>query len=337
MRGILSLIVLLSLYKLGISSKSLCPGGEVPFQSTDADGHVLCQNFEALTVEATQWLRHRLPTWDRENEMSLFGEPAGADGLDTGLVTVGLNSTLHAKIKYPWAAKVPKDIFLDYVVPYANVNEARNNWRPYIEAAIEPLVADLMVSEVATVADVFHALNGDTPAGYASSIWTSLGNYATGGQIVFNPGTTPLIYDPMTLMVYGGASCTGVSILMVDALRSVGVAARVVGTPAWNAEKANGNHNWLEVYFPEDGTWHFSNGAIAGAGPAGEVFENPCDKWFCHASYMANGTQVFAAHFDNKVPPGETFVHFPMAWDLQNKQIPGIDRTEYYQKVCGQC
>ncbi len=29
--------------------------------------------------------------------------------------------------------------------------------------------------------------------------------------------------------------------------------------------------------------------------------------------------------------------HYPMAWDLANMDIPGVDRTAYYQDVCSKC
>jgi len=38
------------------------------------------------------------------------------------------------------------------------------------------------------------------------------------------------------------ASCTGLSILLVDALRSVGIPARFAGTAAWHDDR--GNHSW---------------------------------------------------------------------------------------------
>ena len=28
---------------------------------------------------------------------------------------------------------------------------------------------------------------------------------------------------------------------------------------------------------------------------------------------------------------------YPMAWDLENREVPGVDRTDYYQNVCNQC
>lgn len=47
-------------------------------------------------------------------------------------------------------------------------------------------------------------------------------------------------------------SCTGQSLLLVSALRSVGIPARLVGVGTWN--HVPGNHTWCEAWF--DGAWH---------------------------------------------------------------------------------
>ena len=99
----------------------------------------------------------------------------------------------------------------------------------------------------------------------------------------------------MSTLAFGYASCTGVSIFFIDALRSVGIPARIAGTPAWNSVYTNGNHNWLEVWTGETDGWQFIEAAPAGGG---ETLTNPCDKWFCNPSKFANGTQVFSARFD---------------------------------------
>ena len=132
----------------------------------------------------------------------------------------------------------------------------------------------------------------------------------------------------MSTLVYGYASCTGVSILFADALRSAGVAARIAGTPAWNGVEENGNHNWIEVYLPDRENWAFLEAAPAGGG---ETLSDPCDKWFCSPT-KSNGTSFFSTRFDKS----EGTV-YPMAWDLDNEEVPGVDRTEYYQEACGQC
>jgi hypothetical protein len=132
----------------------------------------------------------------------------------------------------------------------------------------------------------------------------------------------------MSIITFGYASCTGVSIFYVDALRSVGIPSRIAGTPAWNGVYSNGNHNWVEIWTAENG-WQFIEAKPAGSG---ETFSNPCDKWFCNPSHFANGTQVFAARFKQ-----DETVRYPMAWDLTNKEIPGEDRSLYYQAVCNAC
>jgi hypothetical protein len=100
----------------------------------------------------------------------------------------------------------------------------------------------------------------------------------------------------MSVITFGFASCTGVSILYVDALRSVGVPARLVGTPAWKGVASNGNHNWVEVFLGDG--WYFNEAYPAGPG---ETFDKPCDKWFCNSgNFNPNDsltTQVFAAKF----------------------------------------
>jgi len=48
------------------------------------------------------------------------------------------------------------------------------------------------------------------------------------------------------------ATCTGLSIILVDACRAVGIPARIVGVPQWANKE--GNHTWVEIW---DGEWFF--------------------------------------------------------------------------------
>lgn len=174
---------------------------------------------------------------------------------------------------YSWAASVPEQIYLEYVVPYANVNEVRNNIRPLLHDACVAIFQDVAQQDLdkMTISDVALLIN--------SKLWS--GNPVIGKTIVFKSSQTPLIYDPMSTLAFGYASCTGVSIFYVDALRSIGIPARIAGTPAWNSDYTNGNHNWLEVWTGETEGWQFIEAAPAGGG---ETFINPCDKWFCNSA-----------------------------------------------------
>merc|ERR1712072_1226485 len=190
--------------------------------------------------------------------------------------------------------------------------------------------------------------------------------------IKFKGEQTPLIYDPMSVIDYGYASCTGLSILLVDALRSVGVPARIAGTPAWHGNVSDGNHNWVEVWLGPGQGLHGEAWSFIESKPAGgnENFTDPCDKWFCNPSHFDGKTEVFAAQYDRTpptppmppvtttkaatkaatttkaatkaatttkpatkaatttktpptppTPPTPTF--YPMAWDVQNENVPG--------------
>jgi len=155
------------------------------------------------------------------------------------------------------------------------------------------------------------------------------------GEIKFKGEQTPLIYDPMSVIDYGYASCTGLSILLVDALRSVGVPARIAGTPAWHGNMSDGNHNWVEVWLGPGQGLHGEAWSFIESKPAGgnENFTDPCDKWFCNPSHFDGKTEAFAPQYHRQ--SNATF--YPMAWDVQNENVPGVDRTDYYNALCQPC
>lgn len=297
-----------------------CGTDEVPWPA--AGGSIACEPLAAAQKTALAWLRANAPPWDLMNEYSLFGAPGGVDGLEFGVASVGVNASLAAKMRRPWAAAVPRDVFDDYSLPYACVNEPRTDWRALVGAAVDPVVDALPAG--ASLDDVIAAING-YGANASDSVWARLGG------VVFKSSQTPLIYDPVSTAAFGYASCTGVSVTFVAALRAAGVPARLVGTPAWRGDPANGNHNWVEIY--REGNWSFIEAHPAGGG---ETLDDPCDKWFCNAAHFPSGknaTTVFAARFDR--------VHndsvYPMAWDPTNLDVPGVDRTADYFAMCSKC
>jgi len=268
------------------------------------------------------------------------------DGLGQGLMGPTIDLAFQAKLEYPWTDALPLDVFYEYVLNYANVNEGRSNWRPFLWDILTPMVQDKMntTEKPLQLNDVVHLVN--------QKLWNSFAGHES---ISFHSGLTPLIFDPMSIIVYGYASCTGLAILLVSAFRTVGIPARIVGTPAWNGQTDHGNHNWVEVYAPSTS----SLGSFAGRSrdpiPNGWIFFEPsanqthvddlttapCSKWFCRPGFFPsagnnnnnNNTQVFAARlmFDHKR------LYYPMPWERDSRDVPGENRTEYYQRVCSQC
>jgi hypothetical protein len=248
-----------------------------------------------------------------------------ADGLGNGMVGPTVQLALEAKIQYPWTDDLPKHIFLSYVLNYANLNEARTNWRPLLVEALKFNESDLWKNDDANLTSVVTWVN--------THLWTVLGRQDA--PIYFKSSQTPLIFDPMSIIAFGYASCTGTSILFSNALRAVGIPARVAGTPAWYGNATQGNHNWVEVY--DHGEWKFLEPSPA-LPNVDTLDQPPCSRWFCKPSrYPAS--KVYAARLSNHSCPmdPEDPTYFPLAWEWGCKDVPAVDRTEYYAKVCGLC
>merc|ERR1712129_74462 len=151
------------------------------------------------------------------------------------------------------------------------------------------------------------------------------------GNVTFEAGLTPLIFDPMSVIAFQRGSCTGLSILLVSALRSLGIPSRVVGTPAWNGKQKNGNHNWIE-YYSSQHEWKFIEAAPAHGGVP-DKNAPPCNNWFCDGNHFDGKTKVYAARLEKS----KSESYYPLAWDFENHAVPADDRTEYMTKICSQC
>jgi len=245
-------------------------------------------------------------------------DDVNVDGLDSGLVGPTVSLALDAKVLYTWTDDLRQEIFNEYVLNYANVNEARSNWRPLLDKVVRPMLDD---DSVETIEDVVRVIN--------TKLWKAL---ARGHDecITFQSGQTPLIFDPMSVIAFGYASCTGLAILFINALRAAGTPARLVGTPAWHGQRENGNHNWVEV-MAEDGKWYFMEPS-----PAQETVDtldrDPCERWFCQPDRFPD-SEVFAARLDRD----KAGTHYPMAWEWNSIDVPGVNRTQYYIDVCSRC
>ena len=195
-----------------------------------------------------------------------------------------------------WAKSVPLPIFYNDVLPYASINERRDNWRADFRKRFLPLVEDMKTpSEVAAV------LNQNI-FGILDVRYSTKRRKADQSPYESIAGTT--------------ASCTGLSILLIDACRAVGVPARFVGTPLWS--DGSGNHSWVEIW--DDG-WHFTGAAE----PTGDRLN---DGWFMGRAAAASlndpASAIYATSFRN------TAISFPCVWDPTNKSIPAVDVTQRY-------
>ena len=200
-----------------------------------------------------------------------------------------------ARAKTAWAAAVPEEIFLNDVLPYSNLNERRDDWRGDFFQRFFPLVKDCKTANEAVQIlnrEVFKAV-----------------------KVSYHPTKRPKPdQSPYESMEAHFASCSGLSILLVDACRAVGVPARVAGTPLWADH--SGNHTWVEIW---DGQWRY-----VGAAEPGEFNQT----WFSGKAAKADDSRpehrIYAASFR---PTGNSF---PLVWDPTNTDYPAVDVTGYY-------
>ncbi|KAL3783198.1 hypothetical protein HJC23_013541 [Cyclotella cryptica] len=275
-------------------------------------------------------------------QQSLQAQPC-VDGLSDGILNQTLHYSLLAKSMYPWADAIPKDIYMEFVVPYAITNEPRTDYRQLVFESLReslkkwerPTTNRLQMVEQydiqGTIKEVVKLIN--------TRLWSILGR--PNKPIVFQAGLTPRIYDPLSVIAYGHSSCTGLAVLLISALRTVGIAARLAGTPAWYGDEENGNHSWLEVYIPGDdgGQWIFlepSPGIAEGdedTANADDLDRDPCKRWFCKSDRFNGSTLVFATLYTRS----ELSLFYPMAWGVGDEGVIGLNRTDYYNSVCGVC
>ena len=133
---------------------------------------------------------------------------------------------------YPWSDAVPAEIAAASIIPDTVLDEIPCDWRPELTPLIKPLVKGCTTAREAVLA-----------------ISTGLGN-ATGAY--YSRERSKHNMNVLETLREKKISCTGQSILLVCALRSVGIPARAAGVLTWN--HIPGNHTWAEAWF--DGSWH---------------------------------------------------------------------------------
>jgi pimeloyl-ACP methyl ester carboxylesterase len=240
----------------------------------------------------------KTPTVQRE-EIQFLIENAPAQDLQTlsaGFLSQNVALADDAFQSAPWKNQVPSEIFLNEILPYACVNETRDAWRPMLRKICAPLVADCK-----------------TPGEAACRLNENIFKIV---KVHYSTGRKKAAQSPAESIASGLASCTGLSILLVDACRSVGVPARFAGTPMWTDN--SGNHSWVEIW---DGVWHF----LGAAEPDAQGLDHAWFKDKAATAIENNPTNaIYAASFK------KTGLAFPLDWAPDDHSINAVNVTARY-------
>jgi hypothetical protein len=209
-----------------------------------------------------------------------------------------LDLAYQARDKMPWGKKIPEALFLNDVLPYASVTETREPWRQEMMDLCVPVVKDCK-----TPTEVAQVLN--------AALFSKL-------KVKYSTQRNRPDQSPSESIKIGMASCTGLSILLIDACRSVGVPARMVGIPKWPNKP--GNHMWVEIW---DGDWHFTG--------ACEPDKNGLDRgWFVGEAAGAKKDSVMSAIYASSFKRTKTY--FPLVWQPSSKDVFAENVTERYTR-----
>lgn len=203
-----------------------------------------------------------------------------------------------AREQFSWAKQIPDSIFFNEVLPYVSLNEKRENWRKEF--------FDRFSKYVVNCSDIFEAIDSV--------------NQNVRDEVLVDYSTKRKKPDqaPFESMEQHLASCTGLSIILTDAFRAVGIPSRVAGTPNWHDER--GNHNWTEVW--ANGKWYFTEYYFPGQldnawffADAGKAIKNDREKAIYASSFKPTG------------------ISFPLVWDEDIKYVAAENVTDRYTEL----
>lgn len=221
-----------------------------------------------------------------------------AKSLSADFLLENVQYAYKARAEFPWAKEVPDSVFLNDVVAYANLNENRESWRKDFYERFKKYVAPCK-----TMREAIDSVNKNVRD-------ELLVDYNTKRE---KPDQAP--YESMRQHM---ASCSGLSILLTDAFRAVGIPSRVAGTPAWHDDR--GNHNWNEVWI--DGQWRFTEYY-----PSDDLDQS----WFLTDAGKAIKEDVRKAIYAASFKP--TDCYFPLVWDEDIRYVHAENVTDRYTSL----
>lgn len=221
-----------------------------------------------------------------------------AKSLSAEFLLENVEYAYKARAEFPWAKDVPDSVFLNDVVAYANLNENRESWRKDFYERFKKYVAPCK-----TMREAIDSVNKNVRD-------ELLVDYNTKRE---KPDQAP--YESMRQHM---ASCSGLSILLTDAFRAVGIPSRVAGTPAWHDDR--GNHNWNEVWI--DGLWRFTEYY-----PSDDLDQS----WFLTDAGKAIKEDVRKAIYAASFKP--TGCYFPLVWDENIRYVHAENVTDRYTSL----
>eukprot|EP00931_Biecheleriopsis_adriatica_P123039 TRINITY_DN98099_c0_g1_i1.p1 TRINITY_DN98099_c0_g1~~TRINITY_DN98099_c0_g1_i1.p1 ORF type:complete len:863 (+),score=134.32 TRINITY_DN98099_c0_g1_i1:109-2697(+) len=244
--------------------------------------------------------------------------PHDLAGISQELLLETVSCAFEAKAAMPWGSSIPESLFLEWVLPYVQANETREQWRSMMLSLFGP-----QVQVLESVEEAVKLLNKE--------VFAQLG-------VSYHASKRPKPdQSPNESIQAQYASCTGLSILLADACRSVCIPARLASVPLWSdREKSqghdprtwqgSGNHTWVEIWDPAVRKWRY-----IGASEQGDL-----DKtWFTGKTQKVDASHPLTCIYALSFKPTGTL--FPCVWLPDNDYVWGEDITSHYTEGAESC
>ncbi len=217
--------------------------------------------------------------------------------LDADFILDQVKGAVKVREEYSWCRELPDSIFLNEVLPYYSLDERRDNWREDFYQRFSPKVSGCK--------DIYAAIDSVN-----LNIMAELG-------VEYNTKRSAVNISPFKAIDEQMATCTGLSFLLVNAFRSVGIPARIAGTPLWT--NMRGNHSWVEVWI--DGEWYFT-----------EYYPDALNKsWFLGDAGKADPQKPVHWIYAASYKPAQT--HYPLIWDKDSREVHAVNVTDRYIRL----
>lgn len=267
------LLILLNVLSLGADAPP--PWWEAPVAESLARAPERRPAWEAML--------HALPPEQRAGAAYLMADLPERDlqALDPQQLARNIELAYQARAEAPWGKDLPEAVFLDAVLPHISATEPRDAMRAEFHDKYSKLVADCR-----------------TPGEAALKLNAALFNDY---KVQYNTRRIRTDQSSKETIAQGMATCTGLSIMLVEACRAVGVPARVAGISAWPGR--GGNHTWTEVW--DGDAWHFVGSA------------EPDPNGLDHAWFAGEAATAIASVPQNAVYAvtyRKTGEYFPVVW-----------------------
>jgi Transglutaminase-like superfamily len=281
-------------------------GAMITMSGSSAEGAAwwdaqVAASLDRAPARKTEWVR-LLESCHREHRAGLaylmrYLPLRDLESLRPTALADNLAAAYRARAQVSWGPGLPEDIFLDAVLPHASVTEPRDSMRSEFHTRYLPLV-----NGCKTPGEAALAINKKLFADY---------------KVGYNTRRLRTDQNSKESIAQGMATCTGLSIMLVEACRAVGVPARLAGIASWPGR--GGNHTWVEVW---DNGWHFVGAA------------EPDDKGLDHAWFVGDASKAIKGTPKNAiyaVTYRSTGDFFPLVWAPSTK-MPGKDVTDRYSQ-----